>query len=82
MALDWWLREDSPADLVALVDLSENRVWLFTHGHFTEVAQQHSKGKYHFYIYLDENIKTKKVAKLSDFNEFALEKQLSRIFGI
>lgn len=81
-ALDWWLREDSPADLVALVDLSEDRVWLFTHVHFVEVAQQHSKGKYHFYIYLDENVRTKKVAKLSDFIEFVLEKQLSRIFGV
>ena len=28
LALDWWLPEKSPAELIALVDLSELRVWL------------------------------------------------------
>jgi hypothetical protein len=29
-ALDWWVREDTPVDFVALVDLSRERVWLLS----------------------------------------------------
>jgi hypothetical protein len=31
-ALDWWVPEHCPAELVALVDLSEDRVWLLRMG--------------------------------------------------
>ena len=28
-ALDWWFPEDSPAEIIALVDLSHRRIWCF-----------------------------------------------------
>jgi len=78
-ALDWWLREDSPAKLVALVCLEQNAVWLFTHEEFSEVAQQKSSGRLHFYMYLSDDVKTQKKALKSQFNEFLLENRVSKL---
>src|SRR5687767_2684480 len=41
-ALDWWIDEDVPATLVALVDLSTEKVWLFKREEVLELAQQRS----------------------------------------
>lgn len=49
-ALDWWIREDSPAQLDALVDLSSDRIWLFRHAELMAEAQQHSSGRAHLYM--------------------------------
>ena len=38
--LDWWLRSDSPARLVGLVDLGADAVWLFRHEEFEQKARQ------------------------------------------
>ena len=35
LALDWWLRDNSPADIVALVDLSTDRIWMFLDKEFS-----------------------------------------------
>jgi hypothetical protein len=53
LALDWWLPEASPAELIALVDLSELKVWLFTYSEIVESAQQRSGGNLHLYMYTD-----------------------------
>ena len=53
LALDWWIDEDSPADVIALVDLSTERVWLLTLDEIAELAQQHSSGRHHLYMYVD-----------------------------
>lgn len=80
-ALDWWLREDSPADLVALTDLSRNRVWLFRHEEFDRLAQQRSSGKLHFYFYVGaENPKAGQSVE-SDYEAFALENRIAELFG-
>ena len=82
LALDWWLREDSPADLVALVDLSNDRVWLFRHAELAKVAQQHPKGRMHFYFYVDSayNPKTPNT-HISDFSTFEIQNRVEEIFG-
>jgi hypothetical protein len=82
LALDWWLRVTSPAELVALVDLSENRIWLFLHEEFASLAQQESKGRFHFYMYLDDEVRSKNRVRLSEFEGFRLEKKVPEIFGV
>lgn len=55
LALDWWLRQNSPAELVALVDLSEDRIWIFSHEELGQVAQQRPAGRLHFYFYVEDD---------------------------
>ena len=78
-ALDWWLRDDSPAELVALVDLEYEEVWLFTHSEFAAAAQQHSSGRYHFYMYLSDEVNTKKKALKSQFEAFLLKNRIGQL---
>jgi len=84
-ALDWWLREDSPAELVALVDLSSEAVWMFRHEELVEHAQQISSGRLHFYLYTDETargrIKGRRV-HLKEFEGFAMGVRAPEIFGV
>ena len=80
LALDWWLRENSPAELVALVNLESNEIWLFTHSEFSAAAQQNSKGKLHFYMYLSDEVKTTKKALKSQFSAFLIENQIKCLF--
>ena len=82
LALAWDLKESSPADLVAVTDLSSNSVWLFRHSEFIELAQQHSaKGIYKLYMYVDETIKTKKEKALkSQFADYIIEKRMKTYF--
>jgi len=82
LALDWWLKKDSPADLITVVDLSGDRAWLFTRKTFSKIAQQNSKVNLHFYMYIDKSVKTKKRAKLHEFDEYVFEKQAYSIFGV
>jgi hypothetical protein len=81
-ALDWWLSQNTPAELVALVDLSSANAWLFTQSEFAENAQQHSNGNDHFYIYTTEDVKTKKKARLQDYENYILEKRIKDIFSL
>jgi hypothetical protein len=58
---------------VALVDLSQSRVWLFRHGKLAKIAQQKSDGRYHFYMYLQDVVKTRKRAKVKDLTTSSLK---------
>ena len=82
LALAWDLRDDSPAELVAVTDLSTDSVWLFTHAEYKKIAQQHSqKGILKLYMYADETIKTKKeVALLSQFEQYKIENRIVTFF--
>ncbi len=79
LALDWWLRENSPAQLIALVDLESDEIWLFTHQEFSKLAQQNSNGRFHFYMYLSDDVKTKKRALKSQFTEFLLKNKVGEL---
>lgn len=76
-SLDWWVPDDSPAELFAFVDVSENQAWIFTLAELEAHAQQHSKkGMFHLYIHLDSTIKRRadsKPAHLGHFEKFKLE---------
>lgn len=69
-ALDWWVADDCPADLVAFVDLSEQRVWLMSLAEVKKLAQQHSGGKLHLYMHTDPTAQPKKTGRLSHVYEF------------
>ena len=80
--LGWYLRDDFPAELVAVTDLSTDSAWLFTHSEFGNFAQQHSeKGNFKFYMYVDETINTrKKMALVSQFEQYQLENRIPTFF--
>lgn len=83
LALDWWAPDNSPAQVFTLVDVSENRIWVFTHDEMKEKAQQHSKGRFHFYIYTDPDVKRRKdapAASVQEFKEFLLENRIDSLF--
>jgi hypothetical protein len=76
------LRDNSPAELVAIADLSTDSVWLFTHTEFEQFAQQHSeKGNLKLYMYVDESVNTQKeMALLSQFEPFRIENRIITFF--
>lgn len=81
-ALDWWLVEDSPAELVALVDLATDRTWLFRHSELAEKAQQHSGGRMHFFFYVDPQYAPKNLGThMSEFAAFEIDNRVGDLFG-
>jgi len=42
LSLGWDFRDNSPAELICVVDLSSDSAWLFTFAEFDKLAQQHS----------------------------------------
>lgn len=82
-ALDWWVPEDSPAELHALVDLSEERIWLLKGPELAEVAQQRPSGRLHFYMHTDPATKPSKVRPVHvfEFGKYLLENRAPAFFG-
>lgn len=56
LLLDWWIRDNSPAELVAFVDLKSERVWMFRHNE-VQARRLHQarpvKHLLHFGFYID-----------------------------
>jgi hypothetical protein len=81
-ALDWWVPDDSPAELFALVDVSENRIWLFTPAEIKEYAQQQSNGRFHLYMHIEPGIKRRansRPALIHQFEGFKLENRIGSL---
>jgi len=74
LAIDWWVLQDSPADLFAFVDLERSRVWLIKKSELVILAQQQPEGRYHFFMTVDPTAKARKDGKL--FHEYEFEKYL------
>jgi hypothetical protein len=82
-ALNWFHLEISPAEMVALVDLENDRVWLFRHAELREYAQQHSTGRMQFYLYVDAAYKPKRAkTHIGDFSAFEIDKRVEELFGV
>jgi hypothetical protein len=84
-ALDWWLPHDSPAQLIALVDLSSQRIWIFRTTEISIVAQQKSATKFHIYMYTDITHRPKKTDRLAyahEFDRFLLENRARELFEV
>jgi len=70
-ALDWWVRKDSPAEMVALVDLKTEKVWFISQRTLSKIAQQKRTDKLHFYFYVNDtrhNLKKRE----SDYSQFLM----------
>lgn len=79
--MDWWLREDSPAEFVALTDLSRDRVWLFSHQELDRLAQQRSSGRLHFYFYIEGELPTQQYTGESFYAAHLLENRIAEMFA-
>ncbi len=80
-ALDWWIPLSIDTDLVACVDLSLLRVWLFEHDEVPKLAQQKTSTKYHLYMYTDKEVALRgnKTMKFDfEFESFKLENRVAR----
>jgi hypothetical protein len=78
-ALDWWIPVSTAADIIACVDLSELRIWLFEHDELPRYAQQKTGSKYHLYMYTDKDValRGKKSMKFDyEFEGFKLENRV------
>jgi hypothetical protein len=83
LALDWRLDDDSPTQLVALVDLQKDRVWLFRHRELAHHAQQHANGRMHFYLYVDPAYEPKKKGThVREFADFEIDRRIEELFGV
>lgn len=85
LSLDWWIPEEIPAQLIALVDLSSQRVWLLKKEEVPRLAQQRPKGRFHLYMNIDPTlkpIKTDRLVYLYEFERYLLENRAHEIFGI
>lgn len=83
LALDWWVPDNSPVELFALVDASEKRIWILTRDEMRVKAQQQSERRLHFYIYTDQNVKRRQdapAASLQELEEFLLENRIDTLF--
>ncbi|KAF0190564.1 MAG: hypothetical protein FD165_2599 [Gammaproteobacteria bacterium] len=83
-AIDWWLPESSPAELVAFVNLEAQAVWVMSNAEVQKYAQQHSSGRHHFYMYTDPAVLPKKSDRpvhAYEFEAFRLENRASKLFG-
>jgi hypothetical protein len=84
-ALDWWIDGNSPAQLAAFADLSHQHVWLFRLPELISLAQQHSGGKHHLYMYLERKGTLRipwRFAYRDEFDEYLLENRVHDLFGI
>lgn len=83
--LDWWIPENCPAQLVALVDLSSSSIWIFSMEEVKALAQQTSSGRHHLYMYVDPTAAAKKVGRLvhsHEFTPYLLASRIQELFGV
>ena len=68
--LDWWIPLECPADIVALSELEENRIWLFTASEIRACAQQQTEGRIHMMMAIEIDTPKRRDGKPSNINEF------------
>ncbi len=83
-ALDWWISTKNTAQYIAFVDLKSKSIWMFKKDEIPHVAQQKSGGKHHFYMYIDDDVKTRtgNAAHCYEFKKFLLENKIHEVFEI
>jgi hypothetical protein len=85
--LDWWVRDDTAADVIAFADLDSGRVWLVRTAELDKIAQQHcpkhSPTHFHFFMSIDPAQSPRRDGKkLHDYEflDLLFERAASRIF--
>jgi hypothetical protein len=79
--LDWRLRRTSPAELVGLVSLHDDQVWLFRHDEFYSKAQQKPDRMLHLYFYVEPDYRARDGCHVRDFEAFRIERRMEELFG-
>ena len=81
LQVHWWVPVDCPANLVAFVDLSTDRIWLMTMQEIDEVAQQLSASGYHVTMYVKYlPKKTAKKRPAIEYEKFLIENRFDKFF--
>jgi hypothetical protein len=83
--LDWWIEEDSPAELVAFVDLSVPRVWMFKTEELPTLNLQNPKNRFHLCMCVDPTLRPRKTDRLIyayEFEQYLFENRVHKLFGI
>ena len=81
--LDWWMPEDSPAEIFAFVELEKNQVWLLKRDEMPALAQQISRGRYHLCMIPEKPQHKRKDGKaiyVDEFSQFYLENRMYELF--
>lgn len=82
-ALDWWAPQQTPVDLFALVDLQSDQVWVFWKDELARFAQQTPKGRLHFYMYTDNEVRPRGTGKhIGEFESFKIDDRITEMFGV
>ena len=81
--LNWKMRASSPAELVALVDLSTDNVWLLEHSDFEKRCQQHhaKTDMLQLYFYTEPDYKAKLGSHENDFTKDRIEHKAPLLLG-
>jgi hypothetical protein len=82
-SIDWWVPQDSNAELFAFVDLSQEQIWVVKNKEMESLAQQKPKGRYHFFMVIDPDAKDRKDKKkfrIFEFEKYKLENRIHSIF--
>lgn len=83
LTLDWWISDNSPAQLIALTDLSTQRIWLFTMSEIHALEMQHPEGRYHVYMTIDPTLQPKRPKGRTfdyEFEQYRLENRFHKLF--
>jgi hypothetical protein len=80
--LDWWIAKETPAHLIAFVDLESRRVWLFTLAELVSVAQQQPGNRLHFFMAVDPTTVNRRDGKAVHDHAFAKHLIENSIHGI
>ncbi|MBI3152630.1 MAG: hypothetical protein HYZ21_10890 [Chloroflexi bacterium] len=83
LTLDWWIPDTSPAQLIAVTDLSTERIWLFKLSEIHDLEMQHPKGRYHIYMTIDPTMRPSKQRRRTfdyEFEQYRLENRFHELF--
>jgi len=88
--LDWWLPQNSPAELIGLANLACDQVWLFRRKEFEDKAQQpdpaerlrHPEKELHLYFYVEKDYQARPWCHERDFEPFTIERRMEELFGV
>ena len=84
-ALDWWVPHNSPADYIALVDLSSESIWFLSPAELLVHAQQQPARGLHIYMYTDSSVRPRRSDRFAhqyEFEKFKLVNRASVIYGV
>ena len=84
LSVDWWVPQQSEAELFAFVELEQERIWIIKNDEMGNMAQQSPTERYHFFMVLDPDAKDRKDNKkfrIFEFEKYKLENRLHDIFG-